>query len=54
MTDLIRQVFEDLHKQIEGFESDSNISDIRTVVKAGDGITYVHDLVNVEARELSF
>ncbi len=52
MTDLIRQITDDLQKQIEGFEPELNISDIGTVLESGDGIARVHGLANVTAQEL--
>jgi F-type H+/Na+-transporting ATPase subunit alpha len=52
MTDLIKQITGDLQKQIEGFEPELNISDIGTVVEAGDGIAQVAGLANVKAQEL--
>ncbi|HJS20961.1 MAG TPA: F0F1 ATP synthase subunit alpha [Anaerolineales bacterium] len=52
MTDLIKQITGDLQKQIEGFEPELNISDIGTVVEAGDGIARVQGLANVKAQEL--
>ena len=52
MTDLIKQIAGDLQKQIEGFEPELNISDVGTVVEAGDGIARVHGLANVKAQEL--
>jgi F-type H+-transporting ATPase subunit alpha len=52
MTDLIKQIAGDLQKQIEGFEPELNISDIGTVIEAGDGIARVHGLANVRAQEL--
>jgi F-type H+-transporting ATPase subunit alpha len=52
MTDLIKQIAGDLQKQIEGFEPELNISDVGTVVEAGDGIARVHGLANVRAQEL--
>jgi F-type H+-transporting ATPase subunit alpha len=52
MTDLIKQIARDLQKQIEGFQPELNISDIGTVVEAGDGIARVHGLANVKAQEL--
>src|SRR5512132_3141629 len=52
MTDLIKQITSDLQRQIEGFEPELNISDIGTVVEAGDGIARVHGLANVKAQEL--
>ncbi|MDQ2692178.1 MAG: F0F1 ATP synthase subunit alpha [Chloroflexota bacterium] len=52
MTDLIRQIAGDLQRQIDRFEPELNISDIGTVVEAGDGIAQVHGLANVKAQEL--
>src|SRR5512139_533003 len=52
MTDLIKQITEDLQKQIEGFEPKVGVSDIGTVLEAGDGIARVHGLANVRAQEL--
>ena len=52
MTDLIKQITDDLQKQIEGFEPELSISDIGTVLEAGDGIARVHGLANVRAQEL--
>jgi len=52
MTDFIQQITADLQKQIEGFEPEIGISDIGTVVEAGDGIARVHGLANVRAQEL--
>jgi F-type H+-transporting ATPase subunit alpha len=52
MTDLIKQIAGDFQKQIEGFEPEINISDIGTVVEAGDGIARVHGLAKVRAQEL--
>jgi F-type H+-transporting ATPase subunit alpha len=52
MTDLISQITGDLQKQIEGFEPEFNISDIGTVVEAGDGIARVQGLAKVQAQEL--
>jgi F-type H+-transporting ATPase subunit alpha len=52
MTDLIKQIAGDLQRQIEGFEHEINISDVGTVVEAGDGIARVHGLANVKAQEL--
>ena len=52
MTDLIKQIAGDLQKQIEGFEPELSLSDIGTVVEAGDGIARVHGLANVRAQEL--
>ena len=52
MTDLIKQITDDLQKQIEGFEPELNISDIGTVLEAGDGIARVQGLANVSSQEL--
>jgi len=52
MTDLIKQITSDLQKQIEGFEPQIGISDIGTVLEAGDGIARVQGLANVRAQEL--
>jgi len=52
MTDLIKQITGDLQKRIEGFEPELNISDIGTVLEAGDGIARVQGLANVRAQEL--
>lgn len=52
MTDLIKQITDDLQKQIEGFEPELNFSDIGTVLEAGDGIAKVKGLANVQAQEL--
>ncbi len=52
MTDLIKQITDDLQKQIEGFKPELNISDIGTVLEAGDGIARVKGLANVQAQEL--
>jgi hypothetical protein len=52
MTDLIRQIVEDLQNQIEGFESELIISDIGIVVELGDGIAHVHGCADVKAQKL--
>jgi len=52
MTDLIQQITSDLQKQIESFEPHVGVSDIGTVLEAGDGIARVHGLANVRAQEL--
>ncbi len=52
MTDLIKQITGDLQKQIEGFKPELTISDIGTVIEAGDGIARVQGLANVRAQEL--
>jgi len=52
MTDLIQQITSDLQKQIESFEPQVGVSDIGTVLEAGDGIARVKGLANVRAQEL--
>lgn len=52
MTDLIKQITSDLQKQIDGFEPEFNISDVGTVLEAGDGIARVQGLEKVQAQEL--
>ncbi len=52
MTDLIKQITGDLQKQIDRYQPEIAVSDIGTVVEAGDGIARVHGLANVRAQEL--
>ncbi len=52
MTDIIKQITADLQKQIQGYEPQIGVSDIGTVVEAGDGIARVQGLANVQAQEL--
>jgi len=52
MTDLINQITSDFQKQIDAFEPDVSVSDIGTVVEAGDGIARVKGLANIKSQEL--
>lgn len=52
MTDLITQITEDLHSQIQGFEPKTAISDIGSVLDAGDGIARLHGLPSIRSQEL--
>lgn len=52
MTDLINQITGDLQKQIDGFEPEFGISDVGTVIEAGDGIARARGLANIRAQEL--
>ncbi len=52
MTDLIKQITGDLQKQIEGFTPEISISDVGTVLEAGDGIARVQGLATVQSQEL--
>src|ERR1700690_232522 len=52
MTDLIKQITSDSQRQIQSFEPQVSVSDIGTVIEAGDGIARVHGLANVKSQEL--
>ena len=52
MSDLIKQITSDFQKQIDEFEPELSISDIGTVLEAGDGIARVQGLANVRSQEL--
>jgi F-type H+-transporting ATPase subunit alpha len=52
MSDLIKQITSDFQRQIEEFKPEVGISDIGTVLEAGDGIARVEGLANVRAQEL--
>ena len=52
MTDIIKQITGDLQQQIDSFQPHIAVSDIGTVLEAGDGIARVHGLANVRAQEL--
>ena len=52
MSDLIKQITADLQKQIEAFEPQVGMSDVGTVIEAGDGIARVNGLAAVRAQEL--
>ncbi|NUM45014.1 MAG: F0F1 ATP synthase subunit alpha, partial [Anaerolineales bacterium] len=52
MTDFISQITSDLQKQIDSFQPAWDVSEVGTVVDAGDGIAHAHGLTNVRAQEL--
>ncbi|RME90620.1 MAG: F0F1 ATP synthase subunit alpha, partial [Anaerolineae bacterium] len=52
MTDLIKDITADLQKQIEAYQPEVSVSDIGTVIEAGDGIARVSGLANVRSQEL--
>jgi F-type H+/Na+-transporting ATPase subunit alpha len=52
MTDLIEQITSDFQKQINEFKPDVSVSDIGTVLEAGDGIARVEGLANIKSQEL--
>ena len=52
MTDLIKQITTDLQKQIDSFKPAMGVSDVGTVIEAGDGIARVRGLSDVRSQEL--
>src|SRR3990172_2667339 len=52
MSDLIKQITADLQRQIEAFEPQVGMSDVGSVIEAGDGIARVNGLAAVRAQEL--
>ncbi len=52
MSDLIKQITSDFQKQIDAFQPEATISDVGTVLEAGDGIARVEGLANVRSQEL--
>jgi F-type H+/Na+-transporting ATPase subunit alpha len=52
MTDLIKQITEDIQKQIESYKPELGLSDVGNVVEAGDGIARVRGLADVKSQEL--
>jgi F-type H+-transporting ATPase subunit alpha len=52
MTDLIKNITDDLQKQIEAYEPGVELSDVGKVIEAGDGIARVDGLSAVRAQEL--
>ena len=52
MSDLIKQITSDFQKQIDAFKPEATISDVGTVLEAGDGIARVEGLANVRSQEL--
>ena len=52
MSDLIDNITTDLHKQIDDYKPAVEISEVGTVIEAGDGIARVNGLSAVRAQEL--
>jgi F-type H+-transporting ATPase subunit alpha len=52
MTDIIKQITADLKQQIEAFQPTAELSDVGTVIEAGDGIARVRGLDDVRSQEL--
>ena len=50
MTDLIKNITADLQKQIDDYKPGVEVSDVGTVLEAGDGIARVDGLSSVRAR----
>ena len=52
MSDLIKEITGDLQKKIAAYEPEVTVSDVGTVLEAGDGIARVSGLANVRSQEL--
>ena len=52
MTDLIKQITNDLQQQIDTFKPKMDLADVGSVIDAGDGIARVRGLDEVRAQEL--
>ena len=52
MSDLINQISADLQKQIDSFKTEVGVSDVGTVLEAGDGIARIKGLPDVRYQEL--
>jgi F-type H+-transporting ATPase subunit alpha len=52
MTDLIKQITSELQKQIDTFQPSLEVSNVGSVVEAGDGIARVRGLADVRSQEL--
>jgi F-type H+-transporting ATPase subunit alpha len=52
MTDLIKQITEDIQKQIDTYEPTLSLSNVGNVIEAGDGIARVRGLDDVKSQEL--
>ena len=52
MSDLVRQITNDLQKKIESFEPKVELADVGTVLEAGDGIARATGLAKVKSQEL--
>ena len=52
MSDLISQISQDLQQKIHSFQPSVEISNVGTVLEAGDGIARVEGLANVRSQEL--
>ncbi len=52
MADVVKQLTEDLQKQIEEFEPSLEVRNVGTVIEAGDGIARATGLADVRSQEL--
>ena len=52
MSDLVKQITSDFHQQIKSFQPEVTVSEVGTVVEAGDGIARVAGLEKVRSQEL--
>jgi F-type H+-transporting ATPase subunit alpha len=52
MADFVKQIADDLKKQIESYQPEISIADLGTVLEAGDGIARLTGLSNVRSQEL--
>jgi len=52
MTDLIKQIAEDIQKRIDSYQPALSLRNVGTVVEAGDGIARVRGLDDVKSQEL--
>jgi F-type H+-transporting ATPase subunit alpha len=52
MADLIKQITDDIQKQIDTYKPELGLSDVGNVIEAGDGIARVKGLVDVKSQEL--
>jgi F-type H+-transporting ATPase subunit alpha len=52
MTDLIKQITDDIQKRIETYQPELGLSDVGNVIEAGDGIARVSGLRDVKSQEL--
>jgi F-type H+/Na+-transporting ATPase subunit alpha len=52
MTELIKQITADIQKQIDTYQPELSLSDVGTVIEAGDGIARARGLDDVKSQEL--
>ena len=52
MTDLVKQITNELQKKIDAYEPKLGIAEVGTVLEAGDGIARATGLANVKSQEL--